>query len=116
MRGFKLDHSGDVVIEHGVLRLTEGDELKRQTIESVLGTNKGEWFLDADEGVAFPEMLRKNPPDDVFRDNIVDALRQCDTELTLEELQLSRSERDQTVRFTARRTDGSTVAGGYTYD
>lgn len=116
MRGFMLDRNGDVVIEHGELRFTEGDDLKRQTIERVLGTNKGEWFLNSDEGVVFADMLCKNPPDEVFRDNVIDALGQCDAGLQLAELQLRRSGREVTVLFTACRADGQTLAGGYTYD
>ena len=58
MKGFELSN-GDVVIENGEIQMVSGAELTRQTVETVLGTNKGEWFFNADEGITFSNILGK---------------------------------------------------------
>lgn len=59
MKGFLLDSNGDVVIKSGKIQMTEGDDLVRQTIRTVLGTNKGEWVFDQNEGINFKNILGK---------------------------------------------------------
>ena len=59
MKGFALDEKGDLLIENGEIQLVHGAELTMQTIKSVLGTQKGEWFLNSDEGVNHNEILGK---------------------------------------------------------
>ena len=49
MQGFKLDSNGDVLIESGKITMTSGTDLTAQTLQTVAGTNKGEWFLNEDE-------------------------------------------------------------------
>ena len=59
MKGFALDESGDVIIENGVVQMVHDAELTLQTIRSVLGTKKGEWFANLDEGVGYDNILGK---------------------------------------------------------
>ena len=59
MQGFKLNN-GDVVIENGEIQMTSGADLTRQTVETVLNTNKGEWWLNPDEGINFSNILGKH--------------------------------------------------------
>ena len=54
-----LDENGDVVIENGDIQMTNGTELTMQTIKTVLKTQKGEWFFNADEGINLNEILGK---------------------------------------------------------
>lgn len=61
MRGFLLDEKGDIVIKNNEIVMTEGNELLAQTIRIVLGTNKGEWFDNSDEGINNRVILGKNP-------------------------------------------------------
>ena len=58
MKGFELSN-GDVVIKNGEIQMVSGAELTRQTVETVLGTNKGEWFFNVDEGITFSNILGK---------------------------------------------------------
>lgn len=58
MKGFEL-LNGDVVIKNGEIQMVSGAELLRQTVETVLNTNKGEWFFDIDEGITFSNILGK---------------------------------------------------------
>ena len=59
MKGFALDSNGDVKIKNGEIQMVIGTELTRQTVQSVLGTNKGEWFINWDEGINFDNILGK---------------------------------------------------------
>lgn len=59
MKGFMLDEHGDVVIDAGEIQMVHGVELTAQTIKSVLQTQKGEWFLDWEEGINHNEILGK---------------------------------------------------------
>ena len=59
MKGFKLNEHGDVVIENGVIQMAHGTELTKQTTKSVLGTQKGEWFLNWEEGINHNAILGK---------------------------------------------------------
>ena len=40
--------------------MIEGNELLKQTVQSVLSTNKGEWVLNRDEGIDFKNILGKS--------------------------------------------------------
>lgn len=59
MQGFMLDEKGDLVIESGNIQMVHGEELTKQTIKSVLGTKKGEWFLNWEEGINYDNILGK---------------------------------------------------------
>ena len=60
MKGFMLDDNGDVVIKDRAIQMVEGNELTRQKVQSVLSTNKGEWPLNTEEGIAFKNILGKS--------------------------------------------------------
>lgn len=59
MKGFMLDEQGDVVIENGVIQMVHGTDLTMQTTKCVLGTQKGEWFLNWEEGINHDNILGK---------------------------------------------------------
>ncbi len=42
------------------IEMVEGNELLAQTVKTVLGTNKGEWALNTDEGITFANILGKH--------------------------------------------------------
>lgn len=56
MIGLKI-RDGDLVITNNEIELVEGNELTKQTIQSVLSTNKGEWKFDTEEGISFYNIL-----------------------------------------------------------
>lgn len=60
MRSFLLDNNGDVVIKGSDILMVEGSELLAQKVRTVLGTNKGEWFANEDEGIDNRVILGKN--------------------------------------------------------
>lgn len=59
MKGFALDEHGDIVIQNGEIQLLHGSSLTAQTVKSVLGTQKGEWFLNINEGINHRNILGK---------------------------------------------------------
>ena len=62
MKGFALDKNGDLIIENNEIQMIDGAELTRQTVQTVLSTNKGEWSLNVDEGINFRNILGKHKP------------------------------------------------------
>ena len=81
MKGFKLNISGDVVIENNRIQMIEGTDLLRQTVQSVLGTNKGEWTLNPNEGINFKNLLGKQKTIDTKKNNTVDVKRYYEKEI-----------------------------------
>lgn len=59
------------------LEMIEGAELTRQKIKTVLGTHKGEWFFNEDEGIDYDNILGKKQ----WSDNANDSAEVIDTEL-----------------------------------
>ena len=59
MKGFALNEQGDLLIENGDIQMAHGAELTKQKIKSVLGTQKGEWFLNWEEGINYDNILGK---------------------------------------------------------
>lgn len=118
MFGFRLDENGDLLVEDGVIRTISGDGLTAQTVQTLLGTNKGEWFLNGDEGLRFRTMLGKNVTEDMIQAQIEDGLRQVDESLHLEKFRadFDRRGRSAKVLFSARRADGTGISGEKTYE
>ena len=117
MKGFKLDDFGDVEILGGAVQMINGDELVRQTVESVLSTNKGEWFLNLDEGIKFSNIIKKKIDEDVIRNEILQGLTQVDSSffLTSFEMQFDQNTRSLKISFTARNETGDEVRGVTNY-
>lgn len=64
MKGFMIQ-DGDLVIADNLqtnkkeIEMVSENELKVQTIQSVLSTNAGEWIFDTSEGINFSHILGK---------------------------------------------------------
>lgn len=117
MKGFALDSNGDVIIEKNKIKLVDGTELIRQTVQTVLGTNKNEWFLNIDEGIDFNNLLGKKKDDEIIRNEIIQGLQQVDGSFVLETFtcDFDRKHRKLTINFKAKNSDGKTVSGSSVY-
>lgn len=115
MYGFKLDSNGDVVIRNGILETVSDGELLRQTVQTVIGTNLGEWFLNEEEGINFRNLLTKNPDMDIVRDEVMSGLIQIDETFIITEFEGSLEGRKLRVSFKAVNDSGNEVEGGYEY-
>lgn len=113
MKGFSV-HNGDVVVDK-TIEMVDGYELLRQKVELVIGTNKGEWSYDVEEGIDFPVVLRKNPDADEIRATIEEALTRIDDTFAITEFGMTLKGREATISFRAVNGDGEEVGGEYTY-
>lgn len=103
---------GDLVITNHEIEQTEDKELKAQTIQSVLSTNKGEWLFDEDEGIEFDKILgQKTIDENVIRSEIEQGIEQVDESMTIEEFECEydKETRTQKVRFTAKNSNNESA-------
>lgn len=111
MKGFKLDDNGDVVVGDTDIEMVEDNELKKQNIQTVLGTNKGEWPLNKDEGITFSQVLGKGVTADMARTQVQDGLKQVDSSMYIDKLDFSfdNQSRAANVNFAAKNNNGEIV-------
>lgn len=115
-RGFKLDENGDIIVSsNGKISFVAGKELKRQTIETILRTNKGEWFLNPEEGINFWAILGKTPEKEIVRNEVQNGIRQVQDDLTISEFNMELDgNRHLKVNFKASNQK-ETIEGGTLY-
>lgn len=109
IKGFKLDDKGDVVIVNNQIQMVEDNDLLLQKVRTVLNTNKGEWWLNENEGINFRCMLTKNPNYDEIRDNIKLGLLQVDDTFQLLSFEHWTEGRKLYIKFTATNSSGQTI-------
>ena len=119
MKSFKLERvspskGADIVIFGGKIQFVSGNDLLRQTVETVIGTNNGEWFLDPDEGINFKAILCKSPNMDEVRSEIQKGLLQVDSSLFIQSFEYDVEQRTLNVRFAASNGT-TTIEGGTGY-
>lgn len=114
VKSFSTNDDGDVIV-NGSIEMVTDNELLRQKVQRVLGTNKGEWSYDTEEGIDFSVVLRKNPNEDEIRATIEEALMRIDETFVITSFGLTMDGRKATVCFEAVNADGVKVMEGYTY-
>ena len=80
-KGFLLDENNDIVIQNGKFVMIEDTKLKSQTLRTILETEKGEWFRNADEGIDHSFMIGKGITKDMQRTQVEEACLQVDENL-----------------------------------
>lgn len=101
MKSFAIDENGDVIIENNEIQMAEGNELLRQTVQSNIATQKGEWFLDWEQGVERSNIIGKGVTEETVQAEIEDALQQVDDTLNITEFDYSTNGRKSKVKFKA---------------
>ena len=109
MNDFKLDEKGDIKIENNDISLVSGNDLIVQKIKQILGTNKGEWFANEDEGINIRAILAKNPNEDEIIDNVLDGLQQVDETFHITEYTFNVIDRKLYLNFKAETSSGEEV-------
>lgn len=107
MKGFALDGQGDVVISGNDVRLAYDTELLIQKIRQVLGTNRGEWWLDPKEGIPVQKILKKNPNPAMVRDYVRSAIAQVDKSLQMTRCDIAIEGRLLKITFAVSGTGGT---------
>lgn len=117
MKGFALNSDGDLLIEGNRISMVSGEDLIRQTVQTVLGTNKGEWSLNIDEGIDFSNILGKSKGEDIIKNEIVQGLLQVDESFVLDSFECKPDviNRKLYISFTARNGNGETIAAAVEY-
>ena len=111
MVDFALDEKGDITFENGDIELINGNNLIVQAVQKLINTNKGEWFLNAGEGINFKTILKKNPNMDVIQNEILQALLKIDDTFYFETFEAVTVNRKLIVKFKAVNNDGTEVEG-----
>jgi hypothetical protein len=110
MKSFALK-DGDIVIENGELVMVEEQEETVQSIQIGIGTHKGEWFLDLEEGINFLLMVDKTVSEAEKREEIYNTLMKQEQIKSVESIDFhfDRSTRALTVSFQATSTEGESI-------
>lgn len=76
MKSFKVSNNGDLIIENGDLVIVDKHEEIRQSIERILTTNVGEWFLDMGFGLDYQAVQGKGKTKERIKLAITEAIYQ----------------------------------------
>ena len=96
---------GDIVIQ-----MISGDNLLKQKVQTVLGSNKGEWILNRDEGIEFSDILGKGNSEDIIRSEIQNGLNQVDETFVITSFEMDIDiDRKYKISFTAQNSDGKEI-------
>lgn len=77
----------DIVFDNNVeVQTVDGNDEITQSIERILSTRKGEFFLDAGMGMDYSELEKKNYNEDIIIDNIREAIFQEDRVSSIENI------------------------------
>lgn len=110
MKDLYLDSTGDVIISGNDLQYITSANLMAQKLRMILGTNKGEWKLNTDEGINFRTILTKNPDYDQILDTVLDGLHQVDEGLQITDYSFNLDKnRHLTMTFTAILSSGEAI-------
>lgn len=118
MKGFEMDSTGDVAVVNNKIPMTSGSSLVQQKVWNVLSTNKGEWFLNLNEGIDFDNVLGKGVTEDLVRYEIEQGLLQVDSTFAITEFTCEIDSRNRKIKahFKAQVSSGEEVEGDYTWD
>lgn len=107
MRSFALDENGDLLIEKGQIQMVHGSDLTKQKIKTVLNTQKGEWFLNWQQGINRNEILGKRmPEEEEIISEMQDGVSQVDENMVASELEMEYNKqiRELKISFVAHNT------------
>lgn len=99
---------GDLVLENNDLAVVDGAEELAQCAEVLLGTNKGEWFLNPDFGLDFKALLGKGVSDEAVIEAVQDALAQEERIQSVNAIQIARADRSLSISLSLSGEDGAT--------
>lgn len=111
MTGFALDKNNDIMIKNNRIQMVNDEELTKQTVQTVIGTNKGEWCLNENEGINFKNISGKNIDKDVIKNEIEQGLSQVDSSFALTSFsaEFDKRSRKLDIAFQAENNDNETV-------
>lgn len=95
------------------LLMVEGRDEEVQSVERLLTTNTGEWFLNIEHGLEYARIQGKAVSDDQIHLAVMQALAQEERIQEVESIELRRSDKDRTVAisFRCRMVSGEVLKG-----
>lgn len=110
MKAFEVDSRGDLVISKRDLVMIDGAEELRQSIERILTTNTGEWFLNMDFGLDYNEIQGKGKNKESVILAITEAIFQDSRveDVDIKDISIDKSRR-LLVHGTVRSTSGQSI-------
>ncbi|CEG31452.1 MULTISPECIES: hypothetical protein [Peribacillus] len=111
MKSFKLDENGDLVFENGSFVMIEGNEELAQQARISMQTEKGEWFLDPEEGMDRSPILSKNFNETEAKDIIMESTIGTTEPLEFENITFVRDIRNRkiSIDIVMRKEDGEVL-------
>ena len=108
MKALAIDENGDLFMDQGQLQEVSGVEEIRQRFRQLLRTNKGEWFLNPEEGLDYLAFWTKTPDEEAIRMTIEEVAAQVEEIERLEGVRIDFDERERTltISFVAILTTG----------
>jgi phage baseplate assembly protein W len=104
---------GDLVMKNGEIVMIDGDQELAQSVESILKTRQGEFFMDTEFGFNRDNLLGKQADQDAAHDDIVEAIAQEERVATVDEITFTddRSSRSRAVSLSMTKADddGETI-------
>ncbi|CAM4013007.1 DUF2634 domain-containing protein [Mesobacillus zeae] len=100
---------GDLVFENGDWIFAEGNEELVQSVEAILQTSKGEFFLEEEHGLSHSNLVGKEANQEEVRDDIIEALSQEERIASVRDITFfdNKKIRHRTVNITLEKGDGS---------
>lgn len=113
MIALKIDNDGDFIYENGSFVMVQGDEQLAQEVRIAIQTNRGEWFMDYDEGMDRNYLLGKNYNENRARSSIIESLMNVSEPLTVEQITFRKELRVLYIDLTLKKQNGTafTVEG-----
>ncbi|OAH53073.1 hypothetical protein AWH48_11995 [Domibacillus aminovorans] len=110
MRAPKLV-DGDLVFENNEWIFVEGDEELAQSVEDVLQTRKGEFFLEAEHGISYDHLLGKRADQAEARDDIIEAISQENRIQSVTDVRIidDKGKRNRSVSLALEKEDGTKI-------
>lgn len=110
MRSLRLQ-DGDLVFSAGALQMVEGPEEIAQSCRIILGTNRGEWFLNPELGIPFEAFTGKAPVQERMIEELRAGLAQEPRIRSVEDIVITAdtSARTLLVTFSATAEDGEII-------
>ena len=109
MKSFKITADDLVLDGQNNLAMVENKEEEQQSIQRLLSTGQGEWFLNVIHGLAYQELLGKGLDEDRARLAITESLFQEPRVETVESItfELDRANRKLQVSMTVKMLSGN---------
>ncbi|HBK84446.1 MAG TPA: DUF2634 domain-containing protein [Firmicutes bacterium] len=102
MKTLKIVNNDLVFDSQYNLAMVEGHDEEVQSVERLLTTNTGEWFLNIEHGLDYSRIQGKGVTDEQIRLAVMQALAQEDRIAEVQSIEIQRSEKNRTATIDFR--------------